>query len=97
MMRFPTVVVRGEVLTSWLTVVDCSRSQLAAKLGVSKGRISQLLTSQEEPSAHLIAKLMLLTHLPFNRLFMLLRDTPSASPSSDVRSVKAGYEQALKS
>ncbi len=70
-MRHPTVVVRGDVLSSWLTVSDYTKSKLANELGVSRGRISQLLTSEEEPSAHLIAKLLLLTKLPFDRLFML--------------------------
>ena len=74
-MRYPTVVVRGDVLASWLTVSDYSRSQLAKELGVSKGRVSQLLTSREEPSAHLIAKLMTITRLPFDRMFKILRDT----------------------
>lgn len=73
-MRLPTVVVRGDILTSWLTVSGYTKSRLALELGVSKGRISQLLTSNEEPSAHLIAKLMALTHLPFERLFKVVRD-----------------------
>ena len=81
-MRHPTVVVRGDVLESWLTVSDWTRSHLAAQLGVSKGRISQLLTSREEPSAHLIAKLLILTQLPFVRLFRIVRDTPPSSASS---------------
>ena len=75
-MRYPTIVVRGDVLASWFTVSDYSRSQLAKELGVSKGRISQLLTSREEPSAHLIGKLMTITHLPFDRLFKIVREVP---------------------
>ena len=81
-MRLPTVVVRGDVLASWLTVSDLTRSRLAAELGVSKGRISQLLTSREEPSAHLIAKLMILTNLRFDRLFKILRDIPGTTSLS---------------
>ena len=77
-MRFPTIVVRGEVLASWLTVSGYTRSQLAKELSVSKGRISQILSSRDEPSAHLIAKLILLTRLPFDRLFMIIRDLPSS-------------------
>ena len=80
-MRLPTVVVRGDVLNSWLTVSDYNRSRLAEELRVSKGRVSQLLNSEEEPSAHLIAKLMTLTHLPFDRLFKLVRDIPPTSSS----------------
>ena len=79
-MRLPTVVVRGDILASWLTISDYTRSRLATELGISKGRVSQLLNSQEEPSAHLIAKLMTLTHLPFDRLFQILREA-SSSPS----------------
>ena len=79
-MRLPTVVVRGDILESWITVSDYSRSRLATELGVSKGRISQLLTSREEPSAHLIAKLLTLTHLPFDRLFKIVRTPIHASP-----------------
>lgn len=81
-MRLPTVVVRGDVLKSWLTVSDCSRSQLATELGVSQGRISQLLTSREEPSAHLVAKLITLTRLPFDRLFRIVHESPSSLPAS---------------
>ena len=81
-MRFPTVVVRGDVLESWLTVSGCSRSQLAAELGVSRGRVSQLLTSREEPSAHLVAKLIVLTQLPFDRLFRIVHTTSSSLPVS---------------
>ena len=67
-----------------MTVSDYNRSQLARELGVSKGRISQLLTSQQQPSAHLIAKLLLLTRLPFERLFTLLRNASSSSVSTHV-------------
>jgi transcriptional regulator with XRE-family HTH domain len=70
-MRRPTVVVRSDILSSWLTVSDYSKSQLANELGVSRGRISQLLSAHEEPSAHLMAKLLLLTQLPFDRLFII--------------------------
>ena len=79
-MRTPTVVVRGDVLESWLIVSDCTKSQLAGELGVSKGRVTQLLTSHEEPSAHLIAKLILLTQLPFDRLFKI--NTASSARSA---------------
>lgn len=88
-MRFPTVVVRGDVLVSWLTVSDYSRSQLAKELGVSKGRVSQLLTSREEPSAHLIAKLVTITKLPFDRLFKILRETPHTVSLSSSHPSKA--------
>jgi transcriptional regulator with XRE-family HTH domain len=81
-MRLPTVVVRGDILESWLTVSDYSRSRLATELGVSKGRVSQLLNSQEEPSAHLIAKLLTLTHLPFDRLFRIIRTNDTTAKTS---------------
>ena len=68
-------------MASWLTVSDYSKSRLAGELGVSKGRVSQLLTSQEEPSAHLIAKLMAVTHLPFDRLFKIVHQAPAMSSS----------------
>ena len=72
MIRIPTIVVRDDVLTSWLKVSNHTQSQLAEALNVSKGRVSQLLTSQGEPSAHLIAKLIVVTQLPFERLFKLV-------------------------
>ena len=74
--RVPTVVVRGDILSSWLTISNYSKSQIATELGISRGRVSQLLTSHEEPSAHLIAKLMTVTGLSFDRLFMILRTSP---------------------
>ena len=77
-MRLPTVVVRGDVLVSWLTVSGYTRAKLAQELGVSRGRVSQLMTSLEEPSAHLIARLITLTRLPFDRLFKIVRSEPEA-------------------
>lgn len=68
-MKSPTVGIKKDVLVSWLKVTDFSQSDLAEKLQVSKGRVSQLIHSDVEPSAHLIAKLMLVTQLPFDRLF----------------------------
>ena len=92
-MRLPTVVVRGDVLESWLTVSDYTKSRLANELGVSKGRISQLLTSQEEPSAHLIAKLIILTNLPFERLFKVVHGQSSSVPH---RSTSSATSSALR-
>lgn len=98
-MRLPTIVVRGEVLTSWLTVSGYTRSQLAKELHVSKGRVSQLLSSREEPSAHLIAKLMLLTRLPFDRMFLTVHELPprKASRLSMSAAATAGQEVAASS
>lgn len=83
-MKLPTVVVRGDILGSWLTLSAYSRLRLATELGVSKGRVSQLLSSlsPEEPSAHLMAKLMAVTNLPFDRLFKVVRDIPRLSPKA---------------
>ena len=83
-MRLPTVVIRSDVLESWLTISDYSKSRLADELGVSRGRISQLLTSREEPSAHLIAKLLTLTYLPFDRLFRIVHDLSSFTHKTTV-------------
>ena len=73
-MKLPTIIVREDILRSWLKISDCSQSQLASSLGVSRGRVSQLFTTGIEPSAHLMAKLLVLTHLPFDRLFEVLED-----------------------
>ena len=95
-MRFPTIVVRGDVLTSWLTVSNYNRSRLARELGISKGRVSQLITSYQEPSVHLVAKLLLLTHLPFERLFTLLRDNPSLPSSSSAPALSSSQTRSGK-
>ena len=94
-MRLPTIVVRGDVLTSWLTVSGYTKSRLATELSVSRGRISQLLTSREEPSAHLIARLMTLTRMPFDRLFKIVREAPTSSSMSE--KVEKVQEAALAS
>ena len=72
-MKTPTVYIKADILRSWLQVTGWTKSQLAAALGVSKARVSQLFNSalEVEPSAHLIAKLLLLTRLPFDRLFII--------------------------
>ncbi len=93
MIHVPTVVVRGDVLASWLKVSNSTQSQLADALNISRGRVSQLLTSREEPSAHLIAKLIVLTQLPFERLFkVMLRDgdvPPARKPALSMRHRRA--------
>ena len=94
-MRLPTVVVRSDVLTSWLTVSGNSRTQLAKELGVSRGRVSQLLTSFKEPSAHLIAKLILLTGLPFERLFRVIYERPVSPPTRTVHPNRQKKEPTL--
>ena len=94
-MRLPTIVVRGDVLESWLTVSGYTRTRLASELGVSKGRISQLLTSKEEPSAHLIARLITLTRLPFDRLFKIVREAPAQAVATDAKPVKAKAKEAV--
>jgi len=71
-MRVPTITIRRQVLESWLCVEDYSKARLADALQVSRGRVSQLLGAGAEPSAHLIAKLLLLTKLPFERLFQIV-------------------------
>ena len=93
-MRLPTVVIRSGVLESWLTVSDYSKARLADELGISKGRISQLLTSHEEPSAHLMAKLITLTYLPFDRLFMIVHENvpPASSNRLVAKSAKVKTE-----
>ena len=90
-MRLPTVVVRGNVLISWLTLSECTRKQLAKDLGVSTGRISQLLHSTEEPSAHLMAKLLERTNLPFTRLFQIIHrksNVPSKTVANGHRHIR---------
>ena len=94
-MKLPTVVVRGDVLESWLTLSAYSRSRLATELGVSKGRISQLLSSfyPEEPSAHLMAKLITVTNLPFERLFKIVRDMSHTSQGTARRAAASPNRQ----
>jgi len=79
-MKVPTVTIRKEILEAWLRVSGCSKAKLARQLGVTKGRVSQLLHNDTEPSAHLIAKLLVLTDLPFERLFEVRR-IPAARPA----------------
>ena len=64
-----TITIRRDVLQSWLKVAGYTGTRLARELSVSKGRVSQLLNSDQEPSARLIAGLLHVTSLPFDRLF----------------------------
>lgn len=95
-MRHPTVIVRSDVLSSWLMVSDCTKSKLANELGVSRGRISQLLASHEEPSAHLIAKLLLLTQLPFDRLFTIKGNGGVGSGSYQVGATRRSQRLSIR-
>lgn len=64
-----TVTVRRDVFRSWLKISGYTRSRLATEMKVSRGRISQLLNSDEPPSNRIIAGFLNVTHLPFERLF----------------------------
>ena len=90
-MRFPIVVVRKDVLESWLTISECTRSRLAHELGVSKGCVSQILSSVRQPSAHLIAQLMMVTGLPFDRLFAILQSQGSSRKAPGLRRPSDSY------
>jgi len=92
-MRVPTVVIRGEILESWLRVTAQTRAQLARELSVTRGRISQLLAGDTEPSAHLIAKLLLSTRLPFNCLFQVVK-TPADGRAGSPRPRRRGARRA---
>ena len=94
-MRYPTIIVRSEVLSSWLTISGYSRTQLASELGVSKGRVSQLLSSSEEPSAHLIGKLLALTQLAFDRLFKIIHKESQLKNSTKVSNGNGARRGAL--
>lgn len=83
-MRLPTIIVRGDVLHSWITLSDCTRTQFAKDLGISTARISQLLNSSKEPSAHLMAKLLDHTRLPFNRLFKITYRKPALQTNKPI-------------
>ena len=66
---------RRDVLHSWLRVSGFTQAGLARALNVSEGRISQLLHSKdEEPSGRLVAALLSVTNLPFERLFSFQPD-----------------------
>ena len=68
-MKLPTLSLRTEMLEAWLRLAGYTKAQLANRLSVTRGRVSQLFRNQAEPSAHLIAKLLVVTELPFERLF----------------------------
>jgi transcriptional regulator with XRE-family HTH domain len=72
-MRLPTITVRREVMQAWLQVSAYTKTRLAEELGVSRGRASQLCGATTEPSAHVMAKLIEVTNLPFDRLFKLVK------------------------
>ena len=88
-MRYPTVTIRTDVLESWLKVCGYTKSRLAVELGVSRGRVSQLLSTQREPSAHLIAKMLTVTHMPFDRVFRIVRTSEVPVSSSVSRTKKS--------
>ena len=70
-MSDPSLSLRRDVLDAWLRVSGYNQAELARALKVSEGRISQLLHSRkkEAPSPRLIAALLDVTSLSFDRLF----------------------------
>ena len=67
-----TVHIRRDVLKAWLELSGVNHVWLANQLHVTKGRISQILHSDVSPSARLIGGLLLVTQLPFDRLFQVV-------------------------
>jgi transcriptional regulator with XRE-family HTH domain len=68
----PSLSLRRDVLHAWLQVSGYNQAELARALKVSEGRISQILHSKNEgPSPRLMAALLRITSLPFDRLFSL--------------------------
>lgn len=71
----PTLNLRRDVLHAWLHVAGYTQAELARALKISEGRVSQLLHSKkEEPSGRLVAALLSVTNLPFERLFSMQPD-----------------------
>lgn len=83
-----TVSVRRDVFRSWLKISGYTRSRLAHELNVSRGRISQLLNSNQHPSNRIIAGFLKVTHLPFERLFAVKQRNGGRSGPADRRRQK---------
>lgn len=82
------VTVRRDVFRSWLKISGYTRSRLASEMNLSRGRISQLLNSDEPPSNRIIAGFLRVTHLPFERLFTVKQKTNGRNHSHERRRVK---------
>ena len=97
-MKVPTVLIEREILQAWLRVNGWSKSQLAHALNVSKGRVSQLFSASSavEPSAHLIAKLLEVTGMPFDRLFRIAHKREGASSPARRRRMAATAEASAR-
>ncbi len=61
--------IRRDIFRSWLKISGYTRSRLADELNISRGRVSQLLNSDQPPSNRVIAGFLAVTRLPFERLF----------------------------
>ena len=70
---------RHEILKTWMRLAGVNNTWLARQLRVTKGRVSQLLNSDMMPSSRVIGGLLLITKLPFDRLFMVVNGHPSAT------------------
>jgi len=64
-----TVVVNTDILQSWLVISDLSQDRLAHQLHVSRVRFRRLLRRETELPTRVIGSLLLMTQLPFERLF----------------------------
>jgi transcriptional regulator with XRE-family HTH domain len=74
-----TIKVRTDILEAWLRVSGLTKAKLARQLGVSKSRVTQIFNGDAEPSARLLAQLLLATELPFDRLFSIERQQKGGS------------------
>ena len=83
---------RHEILKTWMQLAGVNNTRLAHQLRVTKGRVSQLLNSDVMPSSRVIGGLLLITKLPFDRLFMVVNGDPPAAEVTMVVADAHGQE-----
>lgn len=88
-----TISVRRDVFRSWLKVSGYTKTRLANEIKVSKGRISQLLNTDQNPSARLIAGVLHVTQLPFDRLFTVKGSPQGSKQRRRIRSKQPNDNQ----
>ena len=63
------ILIRTNLTKNWLREIGRNQDWLAAKLGVSKGYMSQVINNQIKMTIPFIDQMLILTNMPFEKLF----------------------------
>lgn len=60
-----------KIFQQWMELTEINQARLCGLLGLTKGYLSQVLRNECRVSAWLIERFLIMTRIPFNKLFVI--------------------------